>query len=130
MSTDPSISIVFEDGSGNIYGLIADVLGVGLIRLREEKIVPVYLKNMTIDTCTDITVEAIAHPTNQVGSAAETYDAVQFGLTIAGPWFDILDIASMIGGELKLIYMNWTMPEEAIPGLGQFAIEVKGDMSL
>lgn len=128
MTTDPSISIVFENGAGATYKLDTDLYDYGRMRLREEKILPIYLKNDSGSVVNNITVEAVMHPTKQAGSASETYDAMQIGENEAGPWFNILEIPFMSVGELKLIWMNWTMPEAAIPGIGLFAIQVKGDV--
>lgn len=130
MTTDPSISIIFTNGAGGVYKLITDLYDYGRMRLREEKIEPIYLKNETDKIVRDITVEAVAHPTLQSGTADETYDVVEIGEGETGPWFNILSIPLMSVGEEKLIWMKWTMPEAAIPGVGIFAIQCIGDVDL
>ena len=130
MTTDPSISVIIQDEDAILYTLDSNKVPFGRVALREEKIVLVVLKNNTLTSANNITVEAIQHPTGQVGRDADTWQAVEVGETDAGPWFNILDIPLLNPGATKDIYLNWTVPEEAIPGAAVFAIEIKGDVDL
>ena len=130
MATGPDISVIAQDEDGVLYDLNVHRIDFERVALREEKVLLVVLKNNTDTSAHDITVEAVQHPTAQTGRDADTWQAVTVGMTDAGPWFNILDIPLLNPGIEMDIYLNWTVPEEAIPGAAVFAINVKGDVEI
>lgn len=128
MSTDPSISVVFTDGDGVEYDLTTRLINFERMRLREEKRIAIILKNRSGNVVNNVVVNAVAHPTAQLGNAAETYNAMAFCLEQYGTFVKPLSVGTMGIDEEKTLWLKWSMPETAIPGYGQFAIEVTGDV--
>ena len=130
MSMDPSISVVWEAPDGTLLDLTTTLVDFERIRLREEKKVKVVIHNQSGEIVDNIEITAVAHPTAQIGRAQDTYDVMDFSETEFGTYINILQIALMSVDEKKDIWLRWTMPESAIPGWGQFAIKVIGDVRI
>lgn len=130
MATSAAISVAIEDEDGNLRELLNNMIDFSRLRLQEERVLPIVLHNRSGYQVRNITVQAIAHPTAQVGKDADTWQATRIGGTDSGPWFNILTITSMSINEKITLYMNWTVPPAALLGFGQFAVEVKGDVIL
>ncbi|RLI54289.1 MAG: hypothetical protein DRP09_13505 [Candidatus Thorarchaeota archaeon] len=130
MSTNDAISVAIEDEDGNLHELLNNMIDFERIRLEEEKVLPIVLHNKSGYVVQDITVQATAHPTAQIGRAADTYLATTLGETESGPWYNLISINSMSVNEKITLYVNWTIPADSLLGTGQFAIEVRGDVIL
>lgn len=130
MATNDAISVAMEDSDGNVHQLLSNMIDFQRIRLAEESVLSVILHNKSGRIVNDITVEAVAHPTAQIGNAADTYDAMRLGQTESGPWYSIFTITTMSVNEKITLYLNWTTPLTALLGAAQYAIEVKGDVIL
>lgn len=130
MATNEEISVVIEDPDGNLHELLSNLIDFERIRLHEEKVEEIVIHNKTGYQVTDISIQAVAHPTAQKGNAADTWLATLLGGTESGPWYNILTINTMSINEKITLYVNWTVPPTAMLGAGQFALEVKGDVIL
>ena len=130
MATNEAISLVIEDADGNLHELLNNLIDFERLRLQEEKVEAVVLHNRSGYPVRNISIQAVAHPTAQIGNATDTYLATTLGGTESGPWYNILTIAAMSVNEKITIYVNWTIPPSALLGYAQFAVEVTGDVIL
>lgn len=130
MATNANISVTIEDEDGILHELLNNMIDFERLRLQEEKVLPIVLHNKTGYLVRDFNIQAVIHPTAQIGNATDTYFATRIGGTDSGPWFNILTIPSMSINEKITVYVNWTIPGTSLLGYGQFAIEVKGDVIL
>jgi len=130
MTTNEAISVVIEDIYGNPHELLTDMIYFGRLRLEEEKVEPIIIHNRSGRVVYDLSITAVAHPTAQIGNAADTYLATMLGETDSGPWNNIITIPSIGIDEKIALYVNWTIPSTALLGYGQFAIEITGDVIL
>ena len=130
MSTNEAISVVIEDTDGNLHELLSNLIDFERIRLQEEKVEEIVIHNRTGYIANDISIQAVAHPTAQIGNAIDTYLATLLGETESGPWYNIINITTMGVNEKITLYVNWTVPASALLGAGQFALEITGDVIL
>lgn len=128
LSTNPACSVVFEDGDGVLFDLTTRLISFERIKLREVKYAAVVIKNRSGSVVKNVVADTTAHPTAQLGSASETYNATELSLEKYGTYGRPLTIGDMAIDESKLAWLRWSMPEKAIPGYGQFAIRVTGDV--
>ena len=122
--------IVLEDSLGNQYDLSSSLIAFGEVTLTEEAKVAVILHNIAGEPVENVQLQCLAHPTAQVGKAQDTYDATEISLDELTGYVKILDIPYMSTDEKVIIWLRWTIPATAIPGYGQFAIKVTGEMIL
>lgn len=130
MSTDEAISVIIEDPDGNLHEILSNMIDYERIRQQEEKVEEIVIHNQTGYVVNDLTIQAVAHPTAQKGTAANTYLATLLGETDIGPWYNIINITTMSVNEKITLYVNWTIPASAFLGAGQFALEITGDVIL
>lgn len=121
-------NMVIQDDVGNAFDLLTNLVPYGNVSIREEAKRTVVLMNRADSGTENITIQAIAHPTAQIGRAQDTWEAMTFALDELGPWFNILQIPYMSAGQKLDLWMKWTVPASAIPGYGQFALEINGEV--
>jgi len=127
-----TIDLQFTDGvtpynlttEGSIY--------FGKVQLGETKKTAVLLKNNDANRpCKDILISAVAHPTDQMGPAIETFEACKFCLTESGIYTPTLTLPTPLNaGGTIIIWVEWIVQDEAIPGYMKFAIKVTGEYDL
>lgn len=119
----------FEDGVGNEYGLTEDMVYFATLQMGETKVVGLYLCNIDRGaSCVILTL--IPHPTNQKGTAEDTYGASGISTSDSGPFTNPLIVGCVSPGAKIPIYIEWDVPAGALPGIGQFAIKVEGDLTI
>ncbi len=130
MATNEAISVVIEDTDGNLHELLNNLIDFNRIRQGEEKVEEIIIHNRSGRNVNDISIQAVAHPTAQIGNAINTYLATLMGATSSGPWYNIITIPTMsVNGKVTL-YVNWTVPASSMLGAAQFALEITGDVIL
>jgi len=121
-----SIMFSWTDEDGNVYTIDDDnPIDFGDPKLEESKRIMVVLKNVALET-EDVVVRAIAHPTDPLGTVHDTIDALLISDDEAGPYAATLTIASLEESEEKEIWLQWTIPDDALPGPCRFALEARG----
>jgi hypothetical protein len=82
-------------------------------------------------SATGVLVECVAHPTGQVGSPQDTYEAALLSFDSEGPFVsNSLLIGIMSPGEAKEVWVKWPIDMDALPGWGVFALKVTGTVNL
>ena len=126
-----SIHIIVEDEDGNRYDLDNYRLDFGDVQMGDLSQRRKVILHNTSRTATDITITCVAHPTAQVGSAADTYNAAKLSFSSEGPFTsNTLTLGSMSPSEAIDVWMLWPIPVEALPGWGVFALKVTGKVDL
>lgn len=126
--------VYFCNSSGVAYG-ITDATGINfgtVTKGTSSAEVPIYLKNDDLYLSLIATeIDCVMHPFGlQVGTAADTFDAVEFALTSGGPytlntplsfgtvWYDFLN---------GPFYAKWFPSVSALSGAKTWAIMVSGN---
>jgi len=126
-----SIHITVEDEDGNRYSLDDYRLDFGDVPMGDLSQRRMVILHNTARQATNITIECVAHPTGQVGSAVDTYEAAKLSFDSEGPFTsNILTLGSMSPGEAKDLWILWPIAEDALPGWGVFALRVTGTVNL
>lgn len=128
-----SIEVVFKDpDTGLAYDLTwPNSIPFGKFQLGETKKVKVILKNTdAARNCKDVSVEPIMHPTDQVGTAEDTYDACDLSTDEAGPFVKPLVVGTMPPSGEQDVWIRWVIAPEALPGYGFFALKATGEYDL
>jgi hypothetical protein len=125
------LSLLWQDELGVEYDLLTNLIDFEkLVRGTTEKVM-VVLKNQDIGRlCNNIVLTPIAHPTNQLGTAEDTYDATDLSLSESGPFSSPLNIAILAPNSETDIWIRWAIAPGALPGDGQFAVKAEGEYIL
>jgi len=123
-----SLELVFDDGAGGVYDLTWDgSLYFGKIQLGEVSKAALRITNPDVNrVCSGILIEAVAHPTDQLGTANDTYLVTEFSDSESGSYSTTHSIPSLAGGSSVTIWIRWSVPTDALPGFGRFAIKATG----
>ena len=124
-----SIHVILIDDVGAEYDLTSNLINFATLQWGETKTIRVKLKN-TARITTGIEIKFVAHPTAQVGAAEDTYDAALLSDSETGPFVPVFNIASMTPNQEKYLWLRWSIPPDALPGWGQFAVQVTGVVDL
>ncbi len=124
-----SIHVTLIDNAGGIYNLTTNLINFATLQWGETKKIRVILKNTNRIT-TGIEIKFVAHPTAQVGSAEDTYESALLSDNELGPFVPVFNVASMSPNEEKHLWLQWSIPPEALPGWGQYAIQITGVVDL
>lgn len=126
-----SIHIVIEDSDGNVYSLDDYRLDFGDVQMGDLTQRRRVIIHNTNRASTDIVITCVAHPTGQVGSPTDTYNAAKLSFDSEGPFTsNTVTIAAMSPGEAKDLWMLWPIPLDALPGWGVFALQITGKVDL
>ena len=125
------LSLIFQDELGVEYDLLTNLIDFEkLVRGTTEKVM-VVLKNQDVARlCNNVVLTPIAHPTDQLGTAEDTYDATDLSLSESGPFSSPLVIALLGPNSETNIWIRWAVAEGALPGDGQFAVQAEGEYVL
>ena len=125
------LSLIFQDELGVEYDLLTNLIDFEkLVRGTTEKVM-VVLKNQDAGrVCYNLVLTPIAHPTNQLGTAEDTYEATDLSLSESGPFNSPLTIGSVPAGSETDIWIRWAIAAGALPGYGQFAVQAEGEYVL
>lgn len=127
-----SVELIFKDPTTGIpYDLLTNPIYFGELQLRETKKIKVILKN--VDTSRNLltpVVAAVVHPTAQFGPAENTYDACFMSITESGTFTNPLILGTMPPAGEQDIWIKWEIANDALPGKGQFAMQVTGEYDL
>ena len=124
-----SIHVTLIDDVGQVYDLLTYLIDFATLQWGEVKKIRVRLKN-TDRIVTGIEIKFIPHPTAQVGSAEDTYEAALLSDNELGPFVPVFNIGSMSPNEEKYLWLQWSIPPDALPGWGQYAVQVTGVVDL
>ena len=128
-----TISILYEDpeNPGYFYDLTDQPISFGDIQLGESKKMKVQLVNNDANrNLTDVVVSALAHPTEQVGTAEDTYDVTDIGTDETGPFSNPLSVGTIGPGAKQDLWIRWSIEPEALPGVCFFATKATGEYAL
>jgi hypothetical protein len=126
-----TIALEFTDGVTPYDLTLEGSIYYGKVQLGETKKTAILLKNLDANRiCRDVVIDAVAHPTDQMGPASETYDACKFCLTESGTFVKPLTGITLPAGGQIVIWLEWIVAAEAIPGYMRFAIKVEGAYDL
>lgn len=120
-----TINLIIQDESDVPYDLSSYLIDFGRIRSGETKKVKVILKNVGFTT-QEVTLQAIPHPTSQVGLPENTYEAASLSLSESGTYYEILNVGTIGPNTETDIWIQWQMPPQAIPGAARFALQANG----
>lgn len=125
------LSLIWQDELGVEYDLLTNLIDFEkLVRGTTEKVM-VVLKNQDAGrVCNNVVLTPIAHPTAQLGTAEDTYEATDLSLSESGPFSSPLNISSVPPNSETDIWIRWDIAEGALPGIGQFAVQAEGEYVL
>ena len=124
-----TIHVTLIDDLDNEYTLLTNLVDFATLQWGETKKIRVKLKNTSRAT-TSIQIKFIPHPTAQVGSAEDTYESALLSDSETGTFVPVFNIASMSPNEEKFLWLQWSIPMDALPGWGQYAVQVTGVVDL
>ncbi|GAH44030.1 unnamed protein product [marine sediment metagenome] len=134
--------VYFENNVGTHYTLTAVTpIDFGTVEAGDSgELSDIYVDNEAVGTpandLDDPIIDGVAHPTAQVGAAADTYDAMEYGpdgVNYYDPWRH--DSANPIinpipadgpAGTREQVYMRWSPPGAAAGGAKIWATEISG----
>ena len=126
-----SIHPTIEDTYGNIYSLDDYRIDFGDVQLGDISQRRKVIIHNTNRSAIDVEIECVAHPTGQVGSAVDTYDAAKLSFDEEGPFVsNKITIGAMSPSEAKDLWIFWPISIDALPGWGVFALQVTGQVNL
>jgi len=130
--TQLSIAILFKDDVGFEYDLTQpNAIPFNKLQLGESKKVKVIVKNQDLGrNLKDVVVTPVAHPTEQLGTAEDTYEVCDLSTVETGPFTSPLNIGTMGPSAEQDMYIRWTIAPEALPGYGFFALKATGEYDL
>lgn len=124
-----SIAIIFEDALGVDYDLTKpNAIQFGDIQLSDVETIEVKLRNLDANRSLDnVVVTPVAHPTEQTGTAEDTYESCTLSLSESGPFTDPLNVGNIPAGTTVSIWVRWTIQAGALPGVGFYALQAEGE---
>ena len=126
-----SIHVIVEDSSGNRYDLDDYRIDFGDVQMGDLTQRKKVIIHNTARQTTDVVIECVAHPTGQVGSAQDTYEAARLAFSSEGPFdSNIITVGTMSPSEAKDLWILWPITTESLPGWGVFALKVTGKVNL
>lgn len=127
-----SIAIIFEDALGVDYDLTQpNAVQFDNIQLSEIKTVQAYVKNTDPNRAVDnVIITPVAHPTEQLGTAEDTYDSTTLSDAEGGLYTPTLSLGTLAAGSITPIWIRWTVGSGASPGWGFYALQAEGEYVL
>lgn len=120
-----TIELLIQDEDDVPYDLDTYLIDFGKIRAGEVKKLMVILKNVGFTT-EDLELQAVPHPTSQVGLPETTYEAATLSLSESGTYYEVLEISSVGPDTETEIWIKYSMPPESLPGSARFALKARG----
>lgn len=122
------IGIYFEDALGVRHDLTQGyAIYFGKMQLGAETKVKCYIRNNdAYRPLYGVLITPIAHPTQQLGPAENTYGACTLSTSESGTYTPTLSLGSVAAGSLTEIWLKWTVASDALPGWGFFALKAEG----
>ena len=126
-----SIHFEIEDEYGQVYDLDTYRIDFGDVQMGDiSQRRRVILKNSP-RAAANVELECVAHPTGQVGTPEDTYEAARLDESSEGPFTsNKLTIGHMSPNESKEIWIKWPISAESLPGWGVFALKATGTVNL
>jgi len=126
-----SIHVIVEDQDGNQYSLDDYRIDFGDVQMGDITQRRKVIIHNTNRQATEVEVECIAHPTGQVGSPQDTYEAARLAFDQEGPFTsNKITIGTMSPNATQDLWIYWPISEESLPGWGVFALKVTGKVNL
>ena len=126
-----SIHVIVEDSDGNRYTLDDYRIDFGDVEMGDLSQRRKVTIHNTSRSATDVNVKCVAHPTGQVGSPADTYEAAKLAFDQEGPFIsNEIYIGTMSPNQTRDIWIYWPIQLDSLPGWGVFALEVTGVINL
>lgn len=127
-----SIAIIYEDALGVDYDLTQpNSILFANIQLSEIKTIQAYVKNTDVNRAVDsVVITPVAHPTEQLGTAEDTYESTTLSNAVGGPFVTPLSLGTLAAGSITSIWIRWTVGPGALPGWGFYALQAEGEYVL
>lgn len=127
-----SIAILIQDPETlNYFDLEDNKIDFQKFALGDTKKVKVRIVNQDENRpLKNAVANTVPHPTQQTGTAEDTYDACYLALDEAGPWFKPINLGTIYHATPKDLWLAWYIAPDALPGYGIFALHVTGEYEL
>jgi hypothetical protein len=124
-----SVSITFEDALGVDYDLTKpNAIPFGDIQLSDVETIEVKVKNEDANrTLENVEITPVAHPTEQTGTAEDTYESCTLSLSESGPFTSPLTVGNIPAGGTVSVWVRWSVAAGANPGVGFYALQATGE---
>lgn len=127
-----SIAVLFTDLIGGVYDLTwGNAISFGKMQIDEMKKINVLVINQdTNRACNNVIITPVPHPTEQLGTKEDTYDACTLCLSESGTFVSPINIGNIPAGGSISLWIKWDLPAGCNPGYGFYAVKAEGEYVL